>query len=132
MMTLYDALKTKVREAATVLDLPLGFEGDVFTPPHGPHLRAQIVFTESATATLGVNGLVRTNGRIEIKVVTAAGEESQAAELTGSLVRLFPRGEEISFDDGLATLTTPQKGAPTGDGKRSEAVINVNFYAFQE
>ena len=34
-MTLYDALKTKVREAATALDLPLGFEGDVFTPPHG-------------------------------------------------------------------------------------------------
>lgn len=132
MMTLYDALKTKVREVATALDLPFGFEGDVFTPPHEPHLRAQIVFTESATATLGVNGLIRTNGRIEIKVVTAAGEESQAAELTGRLIRLFPRGEEISFDNGLATFTTPQKGAPTGDGKRTEAVINANFYAFQE
>lgn len=90
------------------------------------------MFTESATATLGVNGLVRINGRIEIKVVTAAGEDSQAAELAGRLVRLFPRGEEIAFDNGLATFITPQQGAPAGDGKRTEAVINVNFYAFQE
>lgn len=132
MMTLYDALKTKVREAAALLELPLGFEGDTFTPPHGPHLRAQIVFTGNVTATLGVNGLVRTDGRIEIKVVTAAGEDSQAAELAGRLIRLFPRGEDVPFDNGLATLTTPQKGAPAGDGKRTEAVLNVNFYAFQE
>lgn len=131
-MTLYDALKKKIEEAASSLELPLGLEGEVFTPPHTPHLRAQIVFTESVTATLGVNGLIRTNGRIEIKVVTVAGENSQAATLVERLIRLFPRGEEISFDDGLATFTTPQKAAPTGDGKRAEAVININFYAFQE
>ena len=131
-MTLYDALKAKVTEAASSLGLPLGFSGDAFTPPHAPHLRAQIVFTESAAATLEVNGLVRTNGRIELKVVTAAGADSQAAELAEALVRLLPRGEEIAFEHGLATFAAPQKGAPAGDGKRTEAVINVNFYAFQE
>ena len=40
-------------------------------------------------------------------------------------------GDDIRFDSGTATITTPRKSAPVCDGKRTEAVVNVGFYAFQ-
>lgn len=130
-MNLYDTLRERVRSAAEELALPLGWEGEAFVPPHAPHLRAQIVFTDCRQATLGAHGLTRTDGRVEIRVVTGAGEDSRASALADRVALLFPRGTDISFDDGTATLATPRKGAPAGDGTRTEAVVNLTFYAFQ-
>ena len=130
-MNLYDILKDRVRLAARALAQPLGWEGEPFVPPHASHLRAQIVFENQRQATLGMNGLTKIDGRIEIKVVVKAGEDSLAATLADQIVRRFPRGGEIHFDDGTGTITTPRKSAPVCDGKRTEAVVNVGFYAFQ-
>ena len=88
MASLYDELKERVRLAARVLALPLGWEGEPFVPPH-------------------------------------------ASTLAGQVARYFPRGDDIRFDSGTATITTPRKSAPSCDGKRTEAVVNVGFYAFQ-
>lgn len=130
-MNLYDTLKDRVRLAARALALPLGWEGEPFVPPHASHLRAQIVFENQRQATLGANGLTKIDGRIEIKVVVNAGEDSLAATLADQIARRFPRGDDIQFDDGTGTITTPRKTAPVCDGKRTEAVVNVGFYAFQ-
>lgn len=130
-MNLYDTLKDKTRAAARVLALPLGWEGEPFVPPHASHLRAQIVFSEQRAATLGANGLTKVDGRIEIKVVVKAGEDSLAATLADQIACQFRRGEELRFDNGTGTITTPRKSAPACDGKRTEAVVNVGFYAFQ-
>ena len=51
--------------------------------------------------------------------------------LANQIARRFPRGEDIRFDSGTATITTPRKSAPACDGKRTGAVVNVGFYAFQ-
>ena len=59
MAFLYDTLKEKVRFAARALDLPLGWEGEPFVPPHASHLRAQIVFENQRQATLGMGGLTK-------------------------------------------------------------------------
>ena len=131
MAFLYDTLKEKVRFAARALDLPLGWEGEPFVPPHASHLRAQIVFENQRQATLGMSGLTKIDGRIEIKVVVKAGEDSLAATLADQIARRFPRGDDIHFDDGTGTITTPRKSAPVCDGKRTEAVVNVGYYAFQ-
>ena len=130
-MNLYDTLKDRVRLAARALALPLGWGGEPFVPPHASHLRAQIVFTEQRTATLGANGLTKLAGRIEIKVVVKAGEDALAATLADQVARQFPRGEDIHFDNGTITITTPRKSGPACDGKRTGAVVNVGFYAFQ-
>lgn len=130
-MNLYEILKDRVRLAARALALPLGWEGEPFVPPHASHLRAQIVFENQRQATLGMNGLTKIDGRIEIKVVVKAGEDSLAATLAEQIARQFPRGDDIRFDDGTGTITTPRKTAPVCDGKRTEAVVNVGFYAFQ-
>ena len=131
MASLYDELKERVRLAARVLALPLGWEGEPFVPPHAAHLRARIVLEGQRVATLGANGLTKRDGHIEIRVVVKAGEDSLAATLAGQVARQFPRGDGIQFDDGTATITTPRKSAPACDGKRTEAVVNVGFYAFQ-
>ena len=130
-MNLYDTLKDRVRLAARALALPLGWEGEPFVPPHASHLRAQIVFENQRQATLGMSGLTKIDGRIEIKVVVKAGEDALAATLADQVSRQFPRGEDVHFDDGTATITTPRKSAPACDGKRTGAVINVGFYALQ-
>lgn len=130
MASLYDTLKEKTRLAARALALPLGWEGEPFVPPHASHLRARIVFENQRQATLGANGLTKTDGRIEIKVVVKAGEDSLAAQLAEQVARRFPRGEDIPFDNGAGTITTPRKAAPQSDGKRTEAVVHVGFYAF--
>lgn len=130
-MNLYDTLKDRVRIAAGALALPLGWEGEPFIPPHASHLRAQIVFENQRQATLGANGLTKIDGRIEIKVVVKAGEDSLAATLAEQIARQFPRGDDIRFDNGTGTITTSRKSAPACDGKRTEAVVNVGFYAFQ-
>ena len=130
-MNLYDALKDKTRATARALALPLGWEGEPFVPPHASHLRAQIVFENQRQATLGANGLTKIDGRIEIKVVVKAGEDSLAATLAAQVARHFPRGAALQFDNGTGTITTPRTSAPQGDGKRTEAVVNINFYAYQ-
>ena len=131
MASLYDELKERVRLAARVLALPLGWEGEPFVPPHASHLRARIVLEGQRVATLGANGLTKLDGHIEIKVVVKAGEDSLASTLAGQVARYFPRGDDIRFDSGTATITTPRKSAPSCDGKRTGAVVNVGFYAFQ-
>lgn len=130
-MNLYDTLKDRVRLAARALALPLGWEGEPFIPPHTSHLRAQIVFENQRQATLGANGLTKIAGRIEAKVVVKAGDDALAATLADQLVRQFPRGGQLQFDNGTGTITTPQKVAPKSDDKRTCAVVNVNFYAYQ-
>lgn len=130
-MNLYDTLKDMTKAAARALALPLGWEGEPFVPPHASHLRAQIVFTEQRTATLGANGLTKLAGRIETKIVVKAGEDALAATLADQLARQFPRGGQLQFDNGTGTITTPQKLAPKSDGKRTFAVVNINFYAYQ-
>ena len=84
-----------------------------------------------APNALGMGGLTKIDGRIEIKVVVKAGEDSLAATLADQIARRFPRGDDIHFDDGTGTITTPRKSAPVCDGKRTEAVVNVGLYAFQ-
>ena len=128
MASLYDELKERVRLAARTLALPLGWEGEPFVPPHASHLRARIVLEGQRAATLGANGLTKLDGHIEIRIVVKAGEDSLASTL---VARYFPRGDDIRFDSGTATITTPRKSAPSCDGKRTEAVVNVGFYAFQ-
>lgn len=130
-MNLYDTLKDRTRAAARALALPLGWEGEPFVPPHASHLRAQIVFENQRQATLGANGLTKIDGRVEIKVVVKAGDDSLAATLADQVARQFPRGDDIQFDNGTGTITTPQKAAPQSDGKRTFAIVNVNFYAYQ-
>lgn len=130
-MNLYDALKDKTRAAARALALPLGWEGVPFVPPHASHLRAQIVFENQRQATLGANGLTKIDGHIEIKVVVKAGEDSLAATLAAQVARHFPRGAALQFDNGTGTITTPRTSAPQSDGKRTEAVVNITFYAYQ-
>lgn len=130
-MNLYDTLKDRVRLAAHALALPLGWEGEPFVPPHASHLRAQVVFENQRQATLGMSGLTKIDGRIEIKVMVKAGEDALAATLTDQIARRFPRGDDIRFDSGTATITTPRKSAPACDGKRTGAVVNVGFYALQ-
>lgn len=130
-MNLYDTLKDKTRAAARALALPLGWEGEPFVPPHASHLRAQIVFTEQRMASLGANGLTKLAGRIEIKVMVKAGEDALAVTLADQFARQFPRGDQLQFDNGTGTITTPQKVAPKSDGKRTCSVVNVNFYAYQ-
>lgn len=130
-MNLYDTLKDRVQLTARALALPLGWEGEPFVPPHASHLRAQVVFEGQKQATLGTTGLTQINGRIEIKVVVKAGDDSLAATLADQIARRFPRGDDIRFDSGTATITTPRKSAPVCDGKRTGAVVNVGFYALQ-
>ena len=130
-MNLYDTLKDRVRLAARALALPLGWEGEPFVPPHASHLRAQVVFENQKQATLGMSGLTKIDGRIEIKVMVKAGEDALAATLADQLARRFPRGAAIKFDNGTGTITTPIKTAPQSDGKRTFAVVNINFYAYQ-
>lgn len=130
-MNLYDALKDKTRLAARALALPLGWEGEPFVPPHASHLRAQVVFTDSRAVSLGSHGLTKVTGRVEIKIVVRAGEDSLAAQLADQVARQFPRGASFQFDNGTGTIVTRLKQAPASDGKRTEAVVNVNFYAYQ-
>ena len=130
-MNLYDTLKDQVRLAARALALPLGWEGEPFVPPHASHMRAQVVFENQKQATLGMSGLTKIDGRIEIKVMAKAGEDALVATLADQIARRFPRGDDIRFDSGTATITTPRKSAPACDGKRTGAVVNVGFYAFQ-
>lgn len=130
-MNLYDTLKDQTRLAARALALPLGWEGEPFVPPHASHLRAQIVFENQRQASLGANGLTKIDGHIEIKVVVKAGEDSLAATLAAQVARHFPRGAALQFDNGTGTITTPRTSAPQSDGKRTEAVVNINFYAYQ-
>ena len=130
-MNLYDTLKERTKAAARALALPLGWDGEPFVPPHASHLRAQIVFENQRQATLGASGLTKIDGRVEIKVVVKAGDDSLAATLADQVARQFPRGDSISFDNGTGTITTPQKSAPQSDGKRTFAVVNINFYAYQ-
>ena len=87
MASLYDELKERVRLAARVLALPLGWEGEPFVPPHASHLRARIVLEGQRVATLGANGLTKLDGHIEIKVVVKAGEDSLASTLAGQVAQ---------------------------------------------
>ena len=91
-MNLYDTLKDRVRLAARALALPLGWEGEPFVPPHASHLRAQVVFENQKQATLGMSGLTKIDGRIEIKVMAKAGEDALVATLADQVARKFPRG----------------------------------------
>ena len=59
MASLYDELKERVRLAARVLALPLGWEGEPFVPPHASHLRARIVLEGQRVATLGANDTLK-------------------------------------------------------------------------
>ncbi len=130
-MNLYDTLKERVRLAARALALPLGWEGEPFVPPHASHLRARIVFENQQQASLGANGLTKVDGHIEIKAVVKAGEDSLAATLAEHVARRFPRGDALQFDNGTGTITTPRTSAPACDGKRTEVVVNITFYAYQ-
>lgn len=116
-MNLYDTLKDKVRLAARALALPLGWEGEPFVPPHASHLRAQIVFENQRQATLGMGGLTKIDGRIEIKVVVKAGEDSLAATLADQIARRFPRGM-------TSTLTTEPALSPRPGSLRPSATAN--------
>lgn len=129
-MTLYDVLKSHARRAAHSISLPLGWEGDVFTPPHTPHLRGRARFTGSTAATLGAGGLTRTDGSMELTLVVPAGNETLAANLAESLQRFFPRGTALDFTQGTVTLGTPSAAGMTGSGARLSVIVTIPFRAF--
>ena len=129
-MTLYRTLKEHVQQVAQRLALPLGWEGEVFTPPHAPHLRGKIVFTASSPATLGAGGLTRTDGYIELSIVAPAGESEKVAEITDTVQAAFSRGIGIDFTKGTATLGLSALGSLHSEGSRIFAAVTIPFWAF--
>lgn len=129
-MTLYRTLKEHVQQVAQRLALPLGWEGEVFTPPHAPHLRGKIVFAASAPATLGAGGLIKTSGYIELSIVVPVGEDEKAGELAEAIQAAFPRGTGIDFTKGTATWGLSALGSFRNEGSRIAAAVTIPFWAF--
>ncbi len=134
-MTLYETLKTRAQQAAQALSLPLGWEGEAFTPPQTAHVRGKLTFGESRAASLGSGGLTRTDGRMELTIVTPSGADAQAAALAASVQSCFPRGTMLDFTQGAAslgtaTLGTPASAAPHSEGTHILCAVTVPFWAF--
>jgi hypothetical protein len=127
---LYIKLKEHVQSVAQMLSLPLAWEGDVFTPPHTPHLRGKIVFTASSPATLGAGGLIKTDGYIELSIVAPAGESEKVAEITDAVQAVFPRGISLDFTKGTATLGLSALGSILCEGSRISTAVTIPFWAF--
>jgi hypothetical protein len=132
-MNMYEAIEARVRDAALSLSLPVGWEGEPFIVPEGPHIRAKIVITDTRAATIGKNGLDRAAGYAEVRVVgNAEGSKPDVptpADYAKTLARRFPRGATLYLDDATLTFTIPAFQAPATDGKRDFAIVNCNFYA---
>ena len=127
---LHEAMKTAAREAAAALALPLGFEGEVFTPPAGPHLRGRMAYDDEQAATCGVGGLTRIDGALELTVAAMAGAgDDKAVALARQAAAQFPRGRGLPCVGGEAVLAAPQVQSPKTDGARITVGVRIPFYA---
>lgn len=133
-MTLHETLKAAAAEAAETLALPLGWEGETFAPPAGPHLRGRVVYEEEKAAACGGNAPVRIDGSLEITAITLAGAgDSDAVALARRVTALFPRGRGVDCDDaegsGEAVFAAPQVIAIRQDGARVHVTVRMPFCA---
>ena len=129
-LPLHDALTAAARGAATALSLPIGWEGEVFTPPAGPYLRGRVDYENEQAATCGSGGLTRIDGALELTVaVMSGGGDSEAVALSRRIVGMFPRGLGILCTGGEAVLAAPRAQSPRTDGARITVVVRIPFYA---
>ena len=131
-MKLHEALKAAAAVCAADLDLPLGWEGEVFTTPAGPYLKGRIVYEGERAATLGAHGATRTDGVLEFTVAVLAGTseaESAVMSLARAVGRFFPRGRGVDCDGGEAVFTVPAVADTRTDGARIFAEARCPFYA---
>ena len=130
MTALHDALKLAAREAAAALALPLGWDGEVFTPPAGPHLRGRMTYDDEQAASCGAGGLTRIDGALELTVAIMAGAgDDTAVALARSAAAQFPRGRGLPCNGGEAVLAGGQVQSPRPDGARITVVVRIPFYA---
>ena len=134
-MSIHDALKSAAVDCAAELDLPLGWEGEVFTTPAGPHLKGRIVYDKEEAASLGTNGLTRTVGALLLTGALFAGgdgAESVAVSLARAVGRCFPRGRGIEAAAGELIFGPPTVTTPDLDGARIRVTARLPFYAIHE
>lgn len=125
----HETLKTALSNAVASLGLPLGWEGDVFTPPLAPHVRGRIVYEDAQTVSLGPHGLIRQFGYMEVKVVgPVASGEIAARNPARHLAAMFPRGSFFECDNGEITLMTATIGTAVPDGSRISVPVKIPFY----
>lgn len=123
-------LKARTIDAAGELALPLGWHGDPFNVPAGPHLRGRVFFDSSAPAGVLGNPYTKVTGRLVLTVAAPVGADELAASLADRLKAFYPRGTAFDFEGGHGTITTPAMTPPAADGKRCTAMLIINFYAF--
>lgn len=128
-LTLYEALEAATRAMAANLDLPLGYEGSVFTPPVGPHLRASVERDDTRAASCGHCGLTRVDGALAVTVVTTAGSTGEAADIAQAVAATFPRGHSVACTGGEAVFAQPAIGTAQSQGARFRLPIRLPFYA---
>lgn len=133
-MTLHEVLKAAAEEAARSLSLPIGWKGEVFTPPTGPHLRGRIVYEDEKAAACGGSAPVRIDGSLEITAVVMAGMgDDKAVSLARRAAAFFPRGRGIDCDGaegiGEAVFAAPAVLTTTTDSARVHATARMSFYA---
>ena len=90
--------------------------------------------TLGTAALAGVSGLLMTVSQSYAADVAFDGTQvNVAAGGTASYdIGTVTASTTLNFAGaGTATITTPRKSAPACDGKRTGAVVNVGFYAFQ-
>lgn len=127
-MSPHETLKTALVNAVASLGLPLGWEGDVFTPPLAPHVRGRIVYEDAQTVSLGPHGLIRQAGYMEAEVITAlACGENTARNPARHLAAMFPRGSFFECDDSEITLMTVTIGTAVPDGSRISVPVKIPF-----
>lgn len=133
-MTLHETLKAAAAEAAETLALPLGWEGETFAPPAGPHLRGRVVYEDERSAACGAHAPTRIDGSLEITAATLAGAgDSDAVALARRAAALFPRGRGVDCDgaegSGEAVFAAPQVLAIRPDGARVHVTARMPFCA---
>lgn len=134
LAALHAALETALRETARVLRLPLGMEGEVFTPPPDTHLRGKISIDTAAAASLGPNALTRADGTLEIIVAVQAGlGMSTAMSVAQAVLRALPRGRHMSFHGNGRLVLSGGSATPEGlHTDRSRVAVHIPFYALYQ
>lgn len=136
MASLHENLKAAVTDAAGALALPLGWEGEVFAPPAGPHLRGRIVYEDESAAALGRHAPRRIVGHVSVTAVVMGGEpgaDARAVALARGVSAFFARGRGLDCDAaegaGEAVFGAPQVLTAKTDGARMRAEARMPFIA---
>ena len=121
-----------IEEAAEKHDLPLGFEGEVFSPNYAIYIKAKINIGEAKIASLGQSGLSKVEGNMELNIFAHIGQEELVAIEANSISNDFIKGTNFNFVNGFGILLSPSVLSPISDGVRTSCLIKIPFYAFMQ